>query len=184
MAVLHPAPDYATIAIDSTVGECGGPLFLLDVASGAVTNLNQAVGLTLSASAGPSAADEEENWQVIGWHPDASHLLVTAEGQSAVYWVDIAAKSFERIELCAGGACIAGHRVVDIMPDGSGFIYIGDDGDRLLGYSFASGAVTTLLDLAAEGTRLDFPRISPAGISSPRCWSGARASPSSVTTWR
>jgi len=71
----------------------------------------------------PTLRHESENWYVIGWHPDAQHLLLGLDGVGAVFWVDIQSKSYQRITLVDSGG-VSGKHLIDLAPDGGGFVYV------------------------------------------------------------
>jgi hypothetical protein len=163
VTALHHSPDFRYAIVQTHGHDAGGPLLLLDLASGEMSNLNQRAGLTVSASGGPSPLDDQELWQVIGWHPDGRHLMVTAEGQDAVLWVDVVAGTYERIALPDGGGTVSSDRGITLRPDGAAFAYVDGEGTGLWLYDMGSGQTTRLLGPRASGAYLEYPTYSPDG---------------------
>jgi len=121
MSRLIPAPNYRWVAIETGAYERGGPVQLLNLRTGELLNLNQQVVPTSELTEGITLRHESENWYVVGWHPDARHLLLGVEGVGAVFWVDIQSKSYRRITLVDSGG-VSGKQFIDLAPDGSGFV--------------------------------------------------------------
>ncbi|MHB0874844.1 MAG: hypothetical protein ACYC5O_02245 [Anaerolineae bacterium] len=165
IAGLHPSPDYRYAVVETAGHDAGGPLQLLDLTTGDIVDLNRQLGLAIATSGAASALDSQEVWQVIGWHPDGSHLLVTAEGQEAVYWLDIGAGTYERIALPDGPAVICSERSIGLRQDGGAFVYVDSSGGRLRLFDLATREASVLLGPLDSSASIEFPRFSPDGAS-------------------
>jgi Tol biopolymer transport system component len=168
MSRLIPAPNYSWVAIETGAYERGGPIQLLNLRTGELLNLNRQV-VPVSELEGITLWHESENWYVIGWHPDAQHLLLGLDGVGAVFWVDIQRQSYRRITLADSGG-VSGKHLIDLAPDGSGFVYVtgfldGNEEQRIDFYDLRNGNSTTLLTFPSREGNLYFPRFSPTGDS-------------------
>lgn len=168
MSRLIPAPNYRWVAIETGAYERGGPVQLFNLRTGELLNLNQQVVPASELAEGITLRHESENWYVVGWHPDARHLL-GVDGVGAVFWVDIQSKSYWRITLVDSGG-VSGKHLIDLAPDGSGFVYVtgfldSNEEQRIDFYDVRSGNSTTLLTFPSREGNLYFPRFSPTGDS-------------------
>ena len=169
MSRLIPAPNYRWVAIETGAYESGGPVQLFNLGTGKLLNLNRQVVPASELTEGITLRHESANWYVIGWHPDAQHLLLGAEGVGAVFWVDLQNKSYRRITLVDSGG-VSDKHLIDISPDGNGFVYVtgfldSNKDQRIDFYDIRSGSSTALLTLPSGEGNLYFPRFSPTGDS-------------------
>lgn len=173
LGTFHISPDYQKIAFDSGSYEGGGPVFIYDISSGSLTNLNLEVDLTLGVDS--AKQDQKEWWQVIEWHPDSQHLLITDQVGAHAVWIDLNDKTFERfyleteeqnVTLTAGS--------IGLLPTGQGFVYISShrrdlrDSNQPLQYQWNEFDFATerseVMDISVNpNERLFYPRISPSG---------------------
>lgn len=160
---VYPSLDYRWVALTTCSLETGGPVLLLDAATGDWVDLVEAYGLALAESGTMHPQDESATWQVIGWHPTSSHLLLAVEGQNLAFWVDRREGGYQRITLAETGESVGGERHLALVPDGSGLAYVSDDGHRLERYDFATGERTLIWEQSNGEGRINYPRFCPGG---------------------
>ncbi len=160
----YPSLDYRWVALTTCTLETGGPVLLFDAIAGAWVDLIAEYRLALSESGTVHPQDESATWQVIGWHPTSSHLLLAVEGQNLAFWVDLEG-SYRRITLAETGESVGGERHLALMPDGSGLAYVTNDGHRLERYDFATGGRTVIWEQSNGEGRINYPRFCPSGDS-------------------
>jgi Tol biopolymer transport system component len=157
------SPDYSKIVIMTAwTDTAGGPVYVYDLRTMKLINLNQELGL---------AADHFSpgGVSVVGWHPDGQHLLIGPNDAGGVYWINLANNTFQAIRLTGSGG-MGGRDLVDLSPDGNGFVYVtgyadNDQNQRLDYYDLHSGKITTLFTFPFGEGGLHFPRFSPTGNS-------------------
>jgi hypothetical protein len=155
-----PSPNGQWVAYTSLAAETGGPVFLNNTQTGEWINLIQSVNARLTESQPP--LQEESWWDVIGWFPDSTRLLVGPSDLSMVAVVDIVTYSSRIIPYPGGGK--GGRLFVDLAPDGSRFLFIGEDqaGSQVVSaYDLTSNQVTELQKLPYDQGVLYNPRFSP-----------------------
>ena len=95
------SPDFTRLVVQTPHGHtAGGPLYLYDLETEQLVNLNDQIGLP--SYTGVSAL------RVAGWHPDGQQLLLVNEDDEVTIWLDLASGDLS-------STCI-GHRH---RPDGS-----------------------------------------------------------------
>jgi hypothetical protein len=154
------SPDGKLAAFTSLQVDAGGPVFLLDLQTGAWTNLIQAVNLKITGS--QPALAEDQWWEIAGWFPDSQRLALAPADLSAVFVVDIHTFSYQVFGFNGGG--MGGTSVVQLAPDGSRFAYLGLDpsgGQSLNIVDLASGEARLLGILPAADGAMLYPRFSP-----------------------
>lgn len=163
MDTVTVSPDGRWAAFTSTGNDSGGPVFLLELASGTWANLIERINDAAPANQAKLAPDA--NWDVIGWMPDSRRLVIGASDASVVLLVDIHSGQLVAIPFEGGG--VGGEMAVGLAPDGSQFAFVGlspsGDGQSLSLYHLDSGQVTPLLSLPYTQGSLYFPRFSPDG---------------------
>ncbi|MBE0695877.1 MAG: hypothetical protein IH586_03050 [Anaerolineaceae bacterium] len=156
------SPDGKKAVFTSLQVDAGGPIYLLDLQTGAWTNLIQAVNEKIKGS--QPALAEDLWWEIAGWLPDSQRLMLAPADLSAVYLVDISNYSYRVYGFDGGGT--GGSMAVHLAPDGSGFVYLGLDpsgGQSLNLVNLTSGESTRLGILPAEDGYMLYPRFSPDG---------------------
>lgn len=156
------SPDGKKAAFTSLGRDTGGPAFLLDLQSGAWTNLVRAMNERLPE--GQPALAEDLWWEIAGWLPDSQGLALAPADLSAVYVVDLSGFSFRVYPLAGGG--MGGSSTARLAPDGSYFVYFGLDGSggqSLERVDLATGQVSRLASFAPEQGYLRYPRFAPDG---------------------
>lgn len=156
------SPDGRLAAFTSLAGESGGPIFLLDLRSGAWTNLIAAVNQRLPDGQPP--LQEDRWWEIAGWFPDSRRILLSPADLSAAFLVDLRDFTSQAYGFPSGG--LGGARLVQLAPDGQRFVFFGFDpagGQSLNAYDLFSGAISTLAALPPEAGLPQYPRFSPDG---------------------
>ncbi|RME57173.1 hypothetical protein D6779_09235 [Candidatus Parcubacteria bacterium] len=176
MGRIVPSPDYQWVAIETSGYEKGGPLFLLNMQTQELINLNESVV--------PAPGSEQMSgitggtglpygmlalWEVIGWHPDSQHLLIGEDVAGGVFWIDLQSNTYQLIRLEGAGGR-GGRELVSLAPDGNGFAYVTgfmdhDNNQRMDFYDLNTGRITTLFTWPLSEGVLYFPRFSPTGDS-------------------
>lgn len=157
-----PAPDGRLVAFTSISFDSGGPVFLQETQAGTWTNLIQSVNEHLPAGQPPLT--EDYGWDVIGWFPDSQRLMIGPTDLSAVFIVDLANFAVQVIPFPGGGS--GGRAAVNLAPDGSRFLFVGEDASgaqALSSYDLATGKIDVLLSLPYDQGILSNPRFSPDG---------------------
>lgn len=157
------SPDGRWAAFTSTGGDSSGPVYLLELASGAWTNLIERINA--AAATGQAQMPLTGNWDVIGWMPDSHRLMIGASDASVVLVADVRSGQINAIPFEGGG--VGGEMAVGLAPDGSQFAFVGispaGDGQVLSLYHLDTGKVAALLSLPYAQGALYFPRFSPDG---------------------
>ncbi len=172
------SPDYQKLAIESYSNEGGGPIYLLDLKSRSLINLNSALDAGMANSSNVLPFRQRDLWQIIGWHPDSHHLLLGIQGQTSVIWVDTNALTFEQIDLYSESLIVdADDSYIALLPSGDGFVYAGIANDgfseaglvnpkiQLVRVDFASKSSQVLFQSEQQNASIHYPRISPTGAS-------------------
>jgi Tol biopolymer transport system component len=153
------SPDYSKLIIETPSSDAsGGPIFLFDLKTKELVNLNQQLDfLNQPALLGLTVA---------GWSPDGAHLFLFDQDNDAVIWTNLDDYSYQHIPLNPelGGA--APVRQVSLTPDGKSFIYLidGPDETTLINeYNLASRSSKTLTTLKEGRGRLSSFHIAPTG---------------------
>jgi len=169
---LSTSPDYRNIAIESFGNETGGPIFLLNLASGNLRNLISELGHTFKAEVPKEGLsyDQSYPWEVIGWHPDGHHLLIGVKDSGEVIWINLQNNTYRFIVPAIGSGLSGSEEEMDLARDGSGFAYInrGHDSDtqqQLNFYDLSSNQITTLFTIPKSEGDLYYPRFSPSDDS-------------------
>lgn len=155
-----PSPDGNWVAYTSVGNETGGPVFLNNVPSGQWVNLIEQINAGLPEGALPLAYDHL--WDVIGWLPDGSGLAIGPVDLSLVVLVDL--NTFESRFIPFPGGGRGGRMFVDLAPDGSRLLFIGDDsaGDQVMAEMIlATGEILDRLHQPYAQGVLSNPRYSP-----------------------
>ncbi len=165
MDTATTSPDGRWSAFTSTGNDSGGPMYLLNLGSGAWTNLIELVNT--------SHVEKQPRlpmggwWDVIGWLPDSQHLMIGAGDASAVYISDINTGQTQVIPFNGGGK--GGGMFIGLALDGSQFAFVGlaegGDGQVLSTYHLSSGEITPLLTLPYSAGIIYYPRFAPDGQS-------------------
>jgi hypothetical protein len=156
------SPDGRLAAFTSLGYETGGPVYLLDLKTQEWTDLIKAINVKIPD--GQPAIALDFMWDVIGWFPDSRMIMIGPAELSSVIVVDIRDYSF-RVYGFPSDA-IGGSRTVSLSPDGSRFLYIGnepDGGQAIYNFDLQSEQITPLLTLNAEEGIMLYPRFSPDG---------------------
>jgi len=155
-----PSPDGKWAAYTSIGEETGGPVLLQNLESGMWTNLIESINAGLPQD--QPAFREDYIWDVIGWFPDSTRLMIGPADLSLVTIVDLA--SFSALPITFPGGGRGGRLFVDLSFDGTRFLFIGDSpvGNQVLGMvELSSGQQTDLLELPYDQGVLYNPRFSP-----------------------
>ena len=155
-----PSPDGAWVAYTSISSESGGPILLQNMQSGEWTNLIEAVNARLPETQPPYALDYI--WDVIGWFPDSARLMIGPVDLSLVLTVDLASYTAQMITFPGGGR--GGRMFVNLSPDGSRLIYVGDnsEGNQVLSsIRLDTGQIIPLFEMPYVEGVLSNPRFSP-----------------------
>ena len=154
------SPDGRWAAFTSLGWDAGGPIFLQNFATGEWINLIEQMNRERAEDPLP----EDGWWEVIGWLPDSSHLVIGPADTRAVYIVPITGGAFQAIGLPTGGE--GGGRIVGLSPDGKQFAYIArgeGDAQSLAVYDWTTGQNRALLNVPLNEGILLYPRFSPDG---------------------
>ena len=142
----------------------GGPLFLYDLETAQLLNLNDYMGLPTYTSI--SAL------RVAGWHPDGQQLLLVNEDDEVFIWLDLADGSFQSLALGIDTGQMAPPRQFELAADGSGFTFVShsrdttNDNDQALNlywYDLETEQSQLLLTVPAGQGRLAATAIAPNG---------------------
>jgi len=158
------APDGKQVAFNSLGYETGGPVFILDLASGEWTNLIEKLNAQIAE--GQPHLQETLWWEVIGWFPDSQRIMIGPAELSSVYMVDLDNFSSQVYPFPGGG--IGGSGFVQLAPDGSHFVFVTnlEDGSQALNtFDLASKQISTLVRLTDGQQLLRYPRFAPDGSS-------------------
>ncbi len=156
------SPDGKKVAFTSLKMDLGGPVFLLDLQSGAWTNLIRA--MNASRSSKQPALAEDLWWEIAGWLPDSQGLMLAPADLSSVYVVNLSDYAYQSFGFNGGG--LGGGSNVQLAPDGSFFVYFGPDssGEQSVNkVDLATGQITPLMVVPSEKGILRYPRFAPDG---------------------
>jgi Tol biopolymer transport system component len=156
------SPDGKRAAFTSLQGDSSGPIYLLDLETGAWINLIQAVNARIKGS--QPMLPEDLWWQIAGWFPDGQRLMLAPADLSSVFVVDLRTLTYERTGFEGGGA--GGLVAVALAPDGSRFVFLAPDpsgGQSLNSVDLATGEAARLGVLAPGAGWMLYPRFSPDG---------------------
>jgi hypothetical protein len=152
------SPDYTKLIVETPASDAGGgPLYLFDLKTGELLNLNQKLGL--DDYQGPLGLT------ISGWSPDSSHFLIFDQNDGAIIWADLEADTYQRVDLNRE-ADFAPLRHIALTPTGYSFIYIVDGPNReviIRRYDLESQTVTPLTRLNLGSDQLKSFRLSPTG---------------------
>lgn len=152
------SPDYSKLIVETAARDTGGgPLYLFDLKTGDLLNLNQRLGLP--DYPGPLGLT------IGGWNPDSNRFLILDRNDDKVIWADLKANIFQRISLNQEQG-VAPIKHITLSPDGNSIIYVADDVNHKASfrrYDFQSQTVTTLTTLDIDSHQLASFRLSPGG---------------------
>ena len=156
------SPDFTRLVVQTPRGDtAGGPLYLFDLTTQELINLNERGGLPRYTSV--SALE------VAGWHPDNQHVLLVNEDDEVTIWFDLASGSYTPLALGIDTSELAPPRDFMLAPDGSGFTFVSVDrasnATNLFWYSLREEQSRLLLTIAADEGELDAFQIAPNGLS-------------------
>ena len=159
------SPDFTRLVVQTPQGHtAGGPLFLYDLETAQLLNLNDYMGLPTYTSI--SAL------RVAGWHPDGQQLLLVNEDDEVFIWLDLADGSFQSLALGIDTGQMAPPRQFELAADGSGFTFVShsrdttNDNDQALNlywYDLETEQSQLLLTVPAGQGRLAATAIAPNG---------------------
>ena len=110
------SPDFSRLVVQTPHGHtAGGPLYLYDLETEQLVNLNDQIGLP--SNTGVSAL------RVAGWHPDGQQLLLVNEDDEVTIWLDLASETYQALALGIDTSQMAPPRHFALAPDGSGFTF-------------------------------------------------------------
>ncbi len=160
LGITHFSPDYSRLVVETAWGDtAGGPLYLVDLATGQQRNLNELIGH--EDYSGPSALT------VGGWHPDNQHLLLVEKAENVAYWLNLADESYRPIALEPVVECaLAPVRQVELAPAGDSFVFAldGPEGQTMLNqYNLAHHRSSLLATLPVQAGRCKSFHLSPQG---------------------
>ncbi len=111
------SPDFSHLVVQTPRGDtAGGPLYLYDLVTEELINLNEQVGLPTYTSV--SAL------RVMGWHQDGNQLLLVNEGDEVTIWLDLASGSYRPLDLGIDTSQMAPPRLFMLAQDGKGFTFV------------------------------------------------------------
>lgn len=139
------SPDGSRLVIQTPRGHtAGGPIYLYDLGTEQLVNLNEQVGLPVYT--GVSAL------RVAGWHPDGQQLLLVNEDDELTFWLDLESGRYRPLALDIDVGQLAPPRRFALAPDGSGFTF--DSYNRDATTRDTEAAYLYWYDLATDETRL------------------------------
>lgn len=169
MGNVAPSPNYRLLAIETGAYESGGPILIFDEKTGELVNLNRVITPeAIAHSPLVTPKSEDENWYVIGWHPNSRQLLIGAVGLGSVFWVNLDHNTFSHIPLEDTGG-VADRQFIDLAPNGLEFAYVTGflDGmnQRIDFVDLKEHKARTLTHATKQGENLYYPRFAPSGNS-------------------
>jgi Tol biopolymer transport system component len=151
------SPDYTKLIVETAATDTGGgPLYLFDLETGNLLNLNQRLGL--KEHLGPMGL------AIGGWHPDSNHFLLHDMNDRVIVWANLETDTYQQIDLNQDAAAPVRH--IALTPDGHSLIYLVDDSNNeasLRRYDFESQSITPLTTLGVPSNRLSSLSLSPIG---------------------
>lgn len=171
------SPDFSQLIVQTPGGHAaGGPLYLYDRASGALTNLNDYVKLPMYTGV--------STLRVAGWQLDRQQLLLVNEDDEVVIWLDLAAGTYRPLALGIDPGTMSPPRAFSLAPDGSGFTFVAhsraadrpstdsrvqEDSraqfeEQLYWYDLTTDQVKLLLTLSLAEGKLGATAIAPDGM--------------------
>jgi Tol biopolymer transport system component len=158
MGMTSFSPDYTKLMVETPASDTGGgPLYLFDLKTGELLNLNQRLGL--QDYQGPLGLT------MSGWHPDSRHFLLFDQNDSVIVWADLETASYQRIDLNQD-LDFAPIRSVALTPDGNSFVYLVDGPNHeviISRYDLKGQTITPLTTLDLGPNQLQSFRLSPTG---------------------
>lgn len=153
------SPDYSRLVIETPRSDSGGgPLYLFDLETKMLINLNKQVGL-------PSYTGVS-SLKVGGWHYDNRHLLLVNEADEVTIWLDLEDNDYTPLDLGVDTHHHTPAREIRLGPDGSGFVFVtfSEDGQHThLGwYSLAEHKPTLMTTLPLTRGQLTAFSFAPA----------------------
>lgn len=159
------SPDVTRLVVQTPRGHtAGGPLYLYDLETEQLFNINEQIGLPIYSSV--SAL------RVAGWHPDGQQLLLVNEDDEVTLWLDLESGSYRALALDIDMGQMAPPRRFALAPDGSGFTFdthsrdaTGHNTDTasLYWYDLATDETRLLLTVPSAQGRLAESAIAPDG---------------------
>ncbi len=159
------APDVTRLIVETPQGHtAGGPLYLYDLATEQLINLNEQLGLPVYSSI--------STLRIAGWHPDSQHVLLVNEDDEVAIWIDLESGRYQTLSLGIDTGQMAPPRHFVLAPDGSGFTfgtYRRDETGRdtqvsyLYWYDLATNETRLLLTVPSAQGWLAESAISPDG---------------------
>ncbi len=159
------SPDLTQLVIQTPRGHtAGGPLYLYDLETEQLRNLNDEIGLPTYTSV--SAL------RVAGWHQGGQQLLLVNEDDEVAIWLDLEDGSYRGLNLGIDTGQMAPPRHFMVAADGSGFTFDASRRDassrdsqisNLYWYDLASDETRLLLMLPVTQGRLAATAIAPNG---------------------
>lgn len=111
------SPDYTRLVIETPRSDSGGgPLYLFDLQTDNLLNLNECVDLPNYTGV--------SSLKVNAWHYDNRHLLLVNEDDEVTIWLDLNAGEYIPLALDLDTNQMSPPREVALSPDGTGFTFI------------------------------------------------------------
>jgi dipeptidyl aminopeptidase/acylaminoacyl peptidase len=175
-----PSPDGNWAAYTTLGYETGGPVMLQNTRSGEITNLIEAV--IQRQPAGQQPLREDLLWDVIGWFPDNTRLMLGPGDLSMVMIVNRETYAAQILPYPGGGR--GGRMFVSLAPDGSRFFFVGEDAQgmqALSTYNLEDNSVVEMQKIPYSAGVVMQPRFSPDGASI--AYITQKGQPESGLTW-
>jgi hypothetical protein len=152
------SPDATRLIIETPRNDSrGGPLYLYDLASNGLLNLNEQAGLPNYTGV--------SSLRVSAWHYDNRHLLLVNEDDEVTIWLDLETGQYTPLSLGLDTTRMTPPREITLSPDGTGFAFItfGDENrsTNLHWYSIADHRVSLLITLPIDRGHLTTFSFSP-----------------------
>jgi len=159
------SPDFSQLVVQTPRGHtAGGPLYLYNLETEQLINLNEYTGLPIFTSI--SAL------RVAGWHQDSQQLLLVNEDDERLIWLDLANGSYQPLAVGIDSGQMSPPRQFQLAADGSGFTFISQSRDTtnrdnqslyLYWYDRESKQTHQLLSVPREQGQLAATAIAPNG---------------------
>lgn len=154
------SPDYTRLVVQTPSGHtAGGPLYLYNLETEELHNLNDQVGLPNYSSL--SAL------RVAGWSQDSQNLLLVNEDDEVTIWLDLVNNGYRPLALGVDTSQQAPPRRFVLAPDGNSFTFISVNSDAqeayLYYYDIATDENQLILTVPFSRGRLTETAISPNG---------------------
>jgi Tol biopolymer transport system component len=152
------SPDSSRLLIETPRSETrGGPLYMYDLETNQLLNLNEVVGL-------PSYTGVS-SLQVSAWHYDNHQLLLVNEDDEVTIWLDLDSGQYTPLSLGQDTSQMTPPRDITLAPDGSGFTFITFDSQtkatNLHWYSLADHTTQLMVTLPIARGHLTAFSFSP-----------------------